>query len=525
MEKGCLIKKVWVLFFCFACLTGKAKGADDPVIMTVAGKQIPLSEFLFIAGKNNEVDLSDAKSAKEYVELFKNFKLKVADAEAAGLDTTQAFRDELEEYKAQLISTYLSNKEAEEALARTIYDRQSEILEVSHILFKLPEKTIAKDTVSVYQQAMQVYEQVKNGDDFESFGKKLAADDPRYFAYEHIRALQPAYRTKAFEDAAYSTPAGGVSAPFRTRDGFHLVKVHSRTPNPGSIQVAHILLALPKDSAARDETEALAAELCKRARNGEDFGELAREYSSDNTRDNGGVLPPFGMGGVLKSFEEAAFALTVPGEVSDPVKTVYGYHIIRLIEKTGLPSFDNEKYYIIQALRQSGRGAELTPLAGELKKGYGYTCYPEAYAELRRLCDDYFPSDRAFEENAKGMDKPLFRLAGTDYTQKEFVQYLSQNPYSTQTCSGDFLQEVFDAFVRERIGAIKLQDMDVRYPEYAHLVQEYRDGILLFEISNRKIWSQPVEEQAELEKRWIKELNGKYPVTINRKLLGKLKHN
>ncbi|MDR1981892.1 MAG: peptidylprolyl isomerase [Tannerellaceae bacterium] len=501
--------------------------ADDPVIMTVAGKQIPLSEFLFIAQKNNEVNLSDAKSAKEYVELFKNFKLKVADAEAVGLDTTQVFKDELEEYKAQLISSYLSNKEAEDVLAKEIYDRQSEIVEVSHILFKLPGKTISKDTVSVYQHAMQVYEQIKNDDDFESFGKKLSIENPQYFAYEYIRVLRPSYTAKAFEDAAYSTPAGSVSTPVRTSYGFHLIKVHSRKPNPGYIQVAHILLAFSNDSAGRneDETLAIANELCKRARNGEDFGVLAKEYSSDNTKNNEGILPAFGIGGVLKSFEEAAFSLTVPGEISDPVKTTYGYHIIKLIEKSGLPSFDNEKYYIIQALRQSERSAELTPVADVLKQGYGYTRYPEAYAELQQLCDDYFPSDRAFQEKAKGMDKRLFSLNGTDYSQKEFVQYLSQKPYSTQTYSADFLQEVFDAFVREQVAAIKLQDMDVRYPEYAHLVQEYRDGILLFEISNRKIWSKPVAEQAELEKKWIEELNGKYPVTINRKVLDKLKHN
>ena len=162
MVKEGLMKKLLVLSLVFACMTGNAQVSADSVVMTVAGKQIPLDEFIFIAQKNSEVNLSDRKSVNAYVELFKNFKLKVAEAEDLGLDKTKAFKDELDSYRAQLTSSYLSDKDGEEAAVRAVYDRYGEVLELSHILFRLPQRTLSKDTVPVYQKAIEAYSKQEN---------------------------------------------------------------------------------------------------------------------------------------------------------------------------------------------------------------------------------------------------------------------------------------------------------------------------------------------------------------------------
>ena len=179
MVKEGLMKKLLVLSLVFACMTGNAQVSVDSVVMTVAGKQIPLDEFIFIAQKNSEVNLSDRKSVNAYVELFKNFKLKVAEAEDLGLDKTKAFKDELDSYRAQLTSSYLSDKDGEEAAVRAVYDRYGEVLELSHILFRLPQRTLSKDTVPVYQKAIEAYERIQAGEDFAAVGKELK-DDPEY---------------------------------------------------------------------------------------------------------------------------------------------------------------------------------------------------------------------------------------------------------------------------------------------------------------------------------------------------------
>ena len=520
------MKKLLVLSFLFACVTGRAHNLPDTVIMTVADKPISLSEFVFIAQKNGEVDLSDKKSVKEYVELFKNFKLKVAEAESLGLDKGNSFKDELDGYRAQLIAGYLSDKEAEEAAARVVYNRGNEILELSHILFRLPKKTLTKDTVSVYQEAMEVYNKLQAGEDLDVVGKALFDKDKEHIAYEYVRCMQPMQTVKAFEEAAYSLPVGVVSMPVRTKMGFHLIKVHSRTPNPGLAKVAHILIAYPKDSTAtsRQETMARAQEVYQKVKAGEDFAELAKKYSDDGgSAVKGGELPEFGPGVMIEPFEKAAFSLHTPGEVSDLVETRFGYHIIKLESRKERPSFDVKKKALMRQMGQGERNFELYEAFDErMKKEYGYVFYPEAYAELQALCNDYFPSDRAFYEKAEKMDKTLMHLDGVDFPQSEFAYYIQRFPFSTKTYAGDFMWEIYNLFIRDIVTTSERKNLEVKHPEYQHLMQEYRDGILLFDISNKRVWSKPADEQKKLEEEWISELNEKYPVVVNWKLLNKL---
>ena len=526
MVKEGLMKKLLVLSLVFACMTGNAQIPADSVVMTVAGKQIPLDEFLFIAQKNSEVNLSDRKSVNAYVELFKNFKLKVAEAEELGLDKTKAFKDELEGYRSQLTSSYLSDKEGEEVAVHAVYDRYGEVLELSHILFRLPQRSLSKDTVAVYQKAMQAYGRIQKGEDFATVGNELKEADKDNVGYEYVHCLLPMQTVKAFENVAYSMPVGSISKPVRTTMGFHIIKIHSRKPNPGLVRVAHILIPFEKDSVVQGETETLvrAEDVYRKAKEGADFAELAKEYSSDTgSAKKGGELPAFGVGEMVEPFEDAAFALTAPGELSRPVKTRFGYHIIKLIEKKGMPSFEEKKKSWSRQMAQGERNFEYYGAFDErMKKEYGYTYYPEAYAELQALCNDYFPSDPAFYEKAKEMNKTLFLLNGTDFPQSEFAYYIQRCPFSTKSYAGDFMKEVYDLFIRDIVTTAERKNLIVKHPEFNLLMQEYRDGILLFDVSNKEVWNKPMNEQAQVEAEWIERLNQKYPVTINKKLLKKI---
>ena len=376
MVKEGLMKKLLVLSLVFACMTGNAQVSADSVVMTVAGKQIPLDEFIFIAQKNSEVNLSDRKSVNAYVELFKNFKLKVAEAEDLGLDKTKAFKDELDSYRAQLTSSYLSDKDGEEAAVRAVYDRYGEVLELSHILFRLPQRTLSKDTVPVYQKAIEAYERIQAGEDFAAVGKELKDADKENVGYEYVHCLLPMQTVKAFENVAYSLPVGSVSLPVRTTMGFHIIKIHSRRRNPGLVRVAHVLIPFEKDSVKFGEAETLARaeEVYRKAKDGADFAMLAKEYSSDaGSVKRGGELPAFGVGEMVEPFEVAAFALNTPGELSRPVRTRFGYHIIKLIEKKGIPSFDDKKKAWSRQMAQGERNFEYYGAFDErMKKEYGY---------------------------------------------------------------------------------------------------------------------------------------------------------
>lgn len=527
MKKRVLTNKVLLLLCVFSSMVGKAQSLPDSVIMTVAGKPIPVSEFIYIAQKNGEADFSNTKSLNDYVELFKNFKLKVAEAEAKGLDNTSAFANELDGYRAQLVASYLTDKEGEEQAVREVYDRGEYLLDLSYVLFLFPPgQTLTKDSLPVYEQAKAFYDEVKKNGDIDNAGKELALASDGSVVFERVPGLQPMRAYRVLEKIFYDMPVGAITTPILTTRGYYVARLNGRKPNPGLVHAAHILIGFPADSTgkSKEETRALAQEVLQKVKAGEDFAELAKKYSTDpGSAEKGGVLPPFEPGVMVFPFEKAAFALRTPGEVSGLVESQFGYHIIKLIEHQPRPSFDVEKRELVRVMARGERNFDLYKAFDDrMRKEYHYVFYPEAWQELVALSDQYFPSDRAFFDAAKEMKKTLFKLEDEEFSQSDFAHYMVSQPFSTKTYALEFMQEVYDLFIRELTTSAERKTVSEKHPEFAFLMQEYRDGILLFEVSSLEVWNKPAEEQELAEANWIKELNKKYPVVINKKLLKKL---
>jgi peptidyl-prolyl cis-trans isomerase SurA len=521
-----MMKKIFIwIFLGLNVCYGYAQKTEDPVVMTIAGKDIFLSEFLFLAQKDSGVNLLDKKSLNSYVELFKTFKLKVADAEAAGIDQTSAFNEELNNYGGQLRASYLSDKEGETKVLRDIYDRGKDILSVSHIIFPLPPVTVSKDTVEVYNKALAVYKRIQGGEDFTTVGKELSAGENPDVFYEDIESVFPLQGLKAFENVVFSMSAGEISTPVRTPLGFHLIRLNRKFTNPGKIRVAHILLGFEIANMPEDELQKKAEEICEELKNGADFNNTVKKYSTDTkTSENGGILPYFGLGEMISPFEKAAFALQNPGDISAPVKTRLGLHIIKLLDRKERAPYAEMEQALYTTMRQGEWNFELFSAFDEREKAkFGYTFNQDAYDDFQRLCDDYFPTDTAFNNRARTMRKVLMHMNDMDFLQDEFAEYLRRYPFSTKTYSGDFLYDVYRLFVRDVVTQFERRTLNDSHPEFDRLVQEYHDGILLFEISNRRVWDKPLEEQARLEEEWVKELNSKYEAKINQKVLKNIK--
>ena len=520
------MKKIFTLIlglnFCFAY----SQKNQDPIVMTIADIEVPLSEFLFLAQKDNGVDLLNKKSLVNYIELFKTFKLKVADAKSLQIQESIRFKEELSTYKAQLISSFLVDNESEEQVVRKIYERGKELLSLSHIIFLLPERSLSKDTLEVFNKANEIYKRIKAGEDFTTVGKVLNEDENSGIVYEDIDYVLPLQAFREIEETIYSMSVDEISTPVRTPLGFHIIRLNRRIANTARIQVAHILIQAPETNEPIEDAALLkiANEVYEKAKKGEDFSELAKEYSCDeNTRYNGGILPFFGLGNMVLPFEEAAFALNNIGDVSEPVKTRFGYHIIKLLEKRGYPSFEEMKEPIYATMKQGDWNHELVKAFDERQKEkMGYTLNQEAYNELEKLCDNYFPADTAFYNRVSEMQKTLMQMNGIDFPQYEFAEYVRLRPASTKTYSGDELKEQYTLFVREILTELTKRSLD-NNPDFVNLMNEYHDGILLFEVSNTKVWEKPLEEQEQLEQAWMKDLNQKYKVTLNRKVLNNLK--
>jgi peptidyl-prolyl cis-trans isomerase SurA len=525
------MKRTGMLFISLLIVTTiEAKEKKDPVVMTVAGKEVPLSEFIYIAKKGNNVDLKDKKSVENFVELFKIYKLKVADAEALSIQKSSKFDKELDDYRKQLQESYLSYKSAEDSAVRFVYERTKYIPGFKHILFYLPGgEILPKDTAEAYVKAMDAYNRIKNGESFESVGESFAKDSLRKdVAYSVEKYVFPLQMLKVMEDKVFSMEAGETSAPLRSMLGFHLFKLDRKIPNPGKVQVAHILNAFPSANPTDDEVEQTRQKsdsLYRQTLAGADFAELAKQYSSDTiTGKRGGLLPYFGLGEMVDPFENAAFAIQDTGDVSAPVRTRYGFHILKLMDrKTEIP-FEEMESRIYESMKRSERNFDLyRGFDGKMKIRHGYIFYPEAYAELQRLADEYFPTDTSFYYRGIEMAKPLARFDSITFMQNDFVDYMNRRPTSAKTLSIDFMQEIYDLFVREVLTEMEREKLESDYPEYKMVMKEYYDGILLFEVSNKRVWSYPADEQDRFEAEWIKELTEKYPVTINKKVIKKLR--
>ena len=302
--------------------------------MTVAGKNITKTEFEAIYHKNNTKNAaSDTKSLEDYMQLFINFKLKVKEAEELGLDTVSAFKNELEGYRKQLAAPYLTDNEVNDKLLKEAYERMKKDVRASHILIKCDAGALPKDTLAAYNKAISARNRVVKGEDFAKVAKELS-DDPSakdnggdlgYFT-----SMQMVY---PFEDVAFKTAKGAISEPIRTQFGYHIIKVLDRRPSQGQITVAHIMV---RSNPGMPEEDSIAArkkifDIYDRLKKNENFSSLALEFSDHtDSKTKGGVLPAFGTGTMVPSFENAAFALKDTNSFSMPFQTPFGWHIVKL---------------------------------------------------------------------------------------------------------------------------------------------------------------------------------------------------
>ena len=227
---------------------------------------------------------------------------------------------------------------------------------------------------------------------------------------------------------------------------------------------------------------------------------------------------------MIESFETAAFALEKAGDICKPVQTRYGYHVVKLIERRTEIPFEEMAGIFYESMKKSDRNFELFHDFDErMKARHGFVFYPEAYEELEQLANEYFPIDTSFYYRGIEMEKTLVEFDSIAYSQSVFVNYLNRKAHSNKTLSTDYLKENFDIFLRDAVTEMEREKIELDYPEYNMLAKEYLEGSLLFEMNIRRIWRFPAEDQDNLEAEWVKELNEKYPVVINKKVLKKIK--
>jgi len=501
------MKKCFFFLLAMISLSVTAQ-TNDPVIMTVNGHDVRKSEFEYIYNKNNNEESIEKKSLEDYAELFKDFKLKVAEAEAQHLDTLPEFIGELAEYRYQLAKPYLDSLETDVNLEKKEYDRMKYFVELSHILVPFPGvlnntfKVFPADTLATYKKAMETYNQIRKGESFDKFVQESTADNQVKTKNGYLGWFTGLQLNLPLEEVAYNLPVGQVGIA-RSNYGYHIVKLLNKIDNPGQVRASHILIPVPENAS---EAQVTAAQnkidsIYQALSSGADFATLAKENSGDpGSAGKGGDLGWFGYGSMVKEFRDNIFALKEEGDFTKPFKTQFGFHIAKLTGKKPLESFAEKQGDIRDLLKKGGYAVALyKPAIDRLKKEFGFSENNQTVQNLISSAATLYPTDSLFA-TAFSNNTDLFKVNNVTYTTNDFINFLKKNPNSIYRVSTELVAERLSAYEYSILMSALDKDLENRYPELRNLVREYRDGSLMFDISKREVWDKASEDTVGLQK-------------------------
>lgn len=489
---------------------------DKKVLFSFGEDKVSKAEFVRVYEKHNAQDtaLYSQQSVEDYLDLYIKFKLKVKEAEEMGLADDQDIVNQLKGYREQLAKNYLYDRKITEKLMAEAYDHMQKEVRTSHILFMVGADASPQDTLKAYNLALGVRDQIVAGGDFTELARQHSKD-PSVKDNDgdlgYITAFQTVY---PFEWAAYHTPIGDVSMPVRTKFGYHLVKAQDIRPARGEVQVAHILIKVPKKAnenlvqAAKDKIDKIATQLAE----GKEFKTLAQQFSEDKkTARRGGTLPKFSSGQMLPEFEEAAFMLKEVGAVSAPFQTKLGWHIIQLMDKETVGAYEEVEAEIKKKIKRDSRSrVSEEAFLKKLKKEYQFKSFPENSVAVKELIDKRIMAgawrfDPAKAKEGQTFDQAIFELTLPNgetqkYDQQTFLTYVQvhQKKAKSQTLEATFNRLVKN-FEKDMLLDVEKGYLEEKHPEFAQLMQEFRDGTLLFELTEQKVWNKALQDTTGLQ--------------------------
>lgn len=481
--------KKWIVFI-FVSLSVSYTLAQKNTIVTINQKPISIEEFEYYYNKNNTNDLQQKMPVEEYMQLFVNFKLKVHQAYMLQMDTAQTFKQELEGYRNQLIKPYLTDNEKIDDLVKEAYQHLLEDVDVSHILIRLNANPTPADTIAAYTKAMTAYKRVTNGESFEKIAVEFSEDPTVQENKGRLGFITGMMVVYPFEKTAYTTPVGQVSAPIRTRFGYHIIKVHDKRKTQGERLVAHILKRIPEDASEKQKAaiERSIKSIYEDLAKGADFQRLAQANSDDQSSANkGGEISWVGTGKTTPEFENAVFNLQNIGDISQPVKTEFGWHIIKLLDKRDIMTLQ-EAYPLIEPRVKTDERASIiaNSFIEKLKKTYNFKSYPTNLHALQTLLAQ--PNDNILEQT-KTYNLPIYTFADQVITQSDLIVFLHQQNYTKNPIDLSLLDILANQVANNTIIKYENSMLEKKYPEFGLLMNEYKEGILLFNISNEMVWS------------------------------------
>ena len=503
------------LFLTFIFAPSLKAQKEQSTVAWINDQPISSEEFLYAFKKNraNNTPVTE-DSLFNYLEQYLNFKLKVLEAEKIGLDTTQKFLSEFNTYTREIQKPYLQNPKQENDLIVEAYERLQWEIRAAHILVRIPKSNLPKDTLEAYNQIQSIRNQILQGADFGEMAKKNSQDGSASVGGDlgYFTGFSMVY---PFESAAFQTEKGKVSEIVRSQFGYHLVKVLDRRRARGRVKTSHIFIN------ASNKSDTRAKQLIQKAydslQNGGDWRAICATYSEDSrSRLSGGTLPFYGVGQFPEPLLDAAFELKEPSQYSKPIKSNFGWHILKLEEKEPIKSLSELKPDIINKIRRSGRNRlDKEGLIRKLKTENGFRLNKQ---QLDAIITNF---TRAGINDVNSPDNTLFQIGDVHRTVNDFILFVKARANPKGIYSEQEAWQLYQEFENDQIVSYEESLIPQKYPDHQHLLNEYRSGLLLFEIMEEEVWNKALSDSLGLQnffdknrkKYWRNEVANVYEIT------------
>lgn len=496
-------------FVCALLVAGIACSAysvKDPVLMKINNKEVKLSEFEYLYKKNLEQQVNK-ETIDEYVDRFVNYKLKVAEAERLGYDTLPRIKNELNGYMSEMLEPYLTDTELQERLVREAYDRMTKSVDISHMMLPRGKNKAEDDQMVARMDSIRTC--ILNGENFNDLVMKYSIDRSKTNNRGEYGYITSGVFPYSFEYAAYTTPVGELSKPILTDYGVHLIRVNGVKPDEGMVEVGHILRLFPRGNVTDSAKVAVKAQIdsiynCILA--GENFEELAKKLSQDpGSARNGGKLQPFGRGRMVKPFETYAFDLA-DGEISKPFETAYGYHIVKKYGHKTVGTFEETRAQIEQKMKSDERGAmPINSKVDQIMRDLNYQKNAGISDYLRKELKNHGGYDSTFVTDVVAKSTyPMFTYDKGKSTPLSMMAKML-NPkakYANDEVAAAEMEANVEKIARSEIVRYYSDNLMDLNPDYRNLMNEYRDGTLLFEVMNKEVWNKAKTDDKALEERF-----------------------
>jgi len=488
------------------------KSLNKKTLVTIGNETVSVADFMKTFNKNNtSEEMSNDEAIVEYLDLFINFKLKVMEAKTLKMDTIHSFINELAGYRKQLAKPYFVDESVNEALLQEAYDRKLKDIHASHILIMVDENATPADTLEAFSKITKIREEIIAGKDFSEAAVEYS-DDPSAKDQEAIPNKQRFRKGNRgdlgyftvfnmvypFENAAYNTGTGEISTPIRTRFGYHLLKIESRTDALGTAQVAHIYVSIRPDATSEDSARKAEKinNIYAKIQEGMSFDDAVIEFSEDKgSAKNKGQLSKFTCNKVVPEFVTLAKKLE-PGEISEPITTLYGFHIVKLISRQTPGTFEDESAKLKERLAKDNRTHKSEEaVVNKIKKESNFKVYENQKIEAFAIVDSTVLEGKFVADSLPVLTNVLFKIGKEKHLQSEFITYVTDKQKRQENIGGEvYLNQLFESFIEEELLSYEDSHLEEHYPEFADLMKEYHDGILLFNLTDEKVWNKAVKD-------------------------------